>query len=226
MAANNSFEDDYVLPPEPADDVPPDFSDDAGSSSGYQPRRGSSRYERGRQHWQNSQNSEYRTPPHDERAERSVLGAMLLNQDVVIDVVDKLRSDDFYFPANQLIFNAIVDLYSDASEIDVLIVAGRLDRFNQLERVGGAPYLHTLISEVPTAANALYYANIVEEKSILRQLVNAGTHVAQLGYEGEEGMEVEALVDRAQQEVFAITRNDAGQDLSLIHISEPTRRPG
>ena len=149
MAANNSFEDDYVLPPEPADDVPPDFSDfsdfsdDAGSSSGYQPRRGSSRYERGRQHWQNSQNSEYRTPPHDERAERSVLGAMLLNQDVVIDVVDKLRSDDFYFPANQLIFNAIVDLYSDASEIDVLIVAGRLDRFKQLERVGGACLLYT-----------------------------------------------------------------------------------
>ncbi|GAA0209320.1 replicative DNA helicase [Corynebacterium riegelii] len=223
MAANNSFEDDYVLPPEPADDVPPDFSDfsdDAGSSSGYQPRRGSSRYERGRQHWQNS---EYRTPPHDERAERSVLGAMLLNQDVVIDVVDKLRSDDFYFPANQLIFNAIVDLYSDASEIDVLIVAGRLDRFNQLERVGGAPYLHTLISEVPTAANALYYANIVEEKSILRQLVNAGTHVAQLGYEGEEGMEVEALVDRAQQEVFAITRNDAGQDYrALSELLKPT----
>ena len=228
MALHDSFDDDYVPPPEPSDDAPPEFSDSAFASSSASSQRrgsdrrggrgGSTRYDRER-----GIDAEYRTPPHDERAERSVLGAMLLNQDVIADIVDRLRAEDFYFPANQLIYSSIIDLYSEASEIDVLIVAGRLDRFNQLERVGGAPYLHTLISEVPTAANAQYYANIVEEKSLLRQLVNAGTHVAQLGYEGEEGMEVEALVDRAQQEVFAIARNDRGQDYrSLSELLKPT----
>ena len=229
MAADSSFDDDFVPPPEPDDEAAPEFLGppeqrysggyDAGPGGGSGRRGGSHRYERG----SSQAVTEYRTPPHDERAERSVLGAMLLNSGVVIDIVDRLRAEDFYFPAHQTIYRAIVDLYSDASEIDVLIVAGRLDRHNQLEHVGGAPYLHTLISEVPTAANALYYANIVEEKSILRQLVGAGTHVAQLGYEGEEGMEVEALVDIAQQEVFAITRNNRGQDYrSLSELLKPT----
>lgn len=229
MAADNnanSFDDDFVPPPEPYDEAAPDFADEGGGrgagerrSQFKRGRGGSSRYERGGQ----GRVEEYRTPPHDERAERSVLGAMLLNSDVVVEVIDRLRADDFYFPAHQLIFNAILDLYAEASEIDVLIVSGRLDRFNELERVGGAPYLHTLISEVPTAANAMYYADIVEEKSILRQLVNAGTHVVQMGYEGEEGMEVESLVDRAQQEVFAISRNDRGQDYrSLSELLKPT----
>lgn len=229
MAADSSFDDDFVPPPEPDDEAAPEFLGPpeqkysggygAGPGGGSGRRGGSHRYERGR----SQAVTEYRTPPHDERAERSVLGAMLLNSGVVIDIVDRLRAEDFYFPAHQTIYRAIVDLYSDASEIDVLIVAGRLDRHNQLEHVGGAPYLHTLISEVPTAANALYYANIVEEKSILRQLVGAGTHVARLGYEGEEGMEVEALVDIAQQEVFAITRNNRGQDYrSLSELLKPT----
>ena len=134
MSADESF-DDYVLPPEPAE---LSFGDrpDSGGSTRFE-RGGRSNFNRGRDDL-----SEYRTPPHDERAERSVLGAMLLNQDVVVDIVDRLHAEDFYFPAHQLIFRAIVDLYSDASEIDVLIVSGRLDRLNQLERVGGAPYLH------------------------------------------------------------------------------------
>lgn len=224
MAADESFA-DYVPPPEPSE---PSFGDTPAfpARSGTRGPAGSggsggstrANFNRSRTDLQ-----EYRTPPYDERAERSVLGAMLLNPDVVVDIVDRLRAEDFYYPAHQLIFSAVVDLYADGSEIDVLIVAGRLDRFNQLERVGGAPYLHTLISEVPTAANAMYYAQIVEEKSILRQLVNAGTHVAQLGYEGEEGMEIEALVDMAQQEVFGIAKNDRGQDYrSLSDLLKPT----
>ena len=213
MAADESFA-DYVPPPEPSD---PSFGDTPAfparsGSRGPAGSGGSGGSTRANFNRSRTDLQEYRTPPYDERAERSVLGAMLLNPDVVVDIVDRLRAEDFYYPAHQLIFSAVVDLYADGSEIDVLIVAGRLDRFNQLERVGGAPYLHTLISEVPTAANAMYYAQIVEEKSILRQLVNAGTHVAQLGYEGEEGMEIEALVDMAQQEVFSIAKNDRGQD--------------
>ncbi|WJY69050.1 replicative DNA helicase [Corynebacterium auris] len=194
-------EEDYALPPEPAE-------------RSY----GRDRFDRDR-----SDLREYRQPPHDERAERGVLGAMLLSPDTVVDVTETLRAEDFYYPAHQLIFGAIVELFSQGSDIDVLIVVGRLDRLNQLERVGGAPYLHTLISEVPTAANARYYAEIVAEKSLLRQLVNAGTRVVQYGYEGEEGMEVEQIVDRAQQEVFAVSRKKAGEDYkSLSELLKPT----
>lgn len=166
---------------------------------------------------------EYRQPPHDERAERGVLGAMLLSPDTIVDVTETLVADDFYYPAHQLIFHAIVDLFTQGTDIDVLIVAGRLDHLNQLERVGGAPYLHTLISEVPTAANARYYAQIVEEKSLLRQLVNAGTRVVQYGYEGDDGMEVDALVDRAQQEVYGVSRKKKGEDYkALSDLLRPT----
>ncbi|MDK8245038.1 replicative DNA helicase [Corynebacterium sp. UMB10321] len=209
MAENSSaasfddFDDDYVPPPEPPESsVPPE------------PRQwdgGSLNFNRGRKDLK-----EYRQPPHDERAERSVLGAMLLNQDVITDVSDALRPEDFYFPANQLVYKTITNLYSHGSDIDAVVVAGQLDRNNELERVGGAPYLHTLISEVPTAANARYYAEIVEEKSVLRQLVNAGTHVVQLGYEGEDGMEIDAVVDRAQQELFQISRKNAGEDYKVL----------
>lgn len=211
--ALDGFDDDYVLPPEPRDDFD-DFGDYAANTR----KPGKSNFSQARGDLQ-----EYRQPPHDERAERSVLGAMLLNQEVVLDVVENLQPEDFYFPSHQLIYQAILDLFADGSQIDVLIVAGRLDRLNQLERVGGAPYLHTLISEVPTSANARYYAEIVEEKSLLRQLVNAGTRVVQYGYEGAEGMEVEALVDRAQQEVFNIARNGGGEDYKVLSdLLKPT----
>ena len=230
MGANDSFA-DYVPPPEPAADYG-DFSDsdfeafrgNGGGSTRREPGGGGrggnkySNFNRGSDELQ-----EYRTPPHDELAERSVIGAMLLNPDVILDVAEGLRPDDFYFPAHQLIYQAILDLFAQGSNVDVLIVSGRLDRLNALERIGGAPYLHTLISEVPTAANARYYAEIVEEKSILRQLVNAGTQVVQLGYEGEEGMEVDAIVDRAQQKVFAVTRNQTGEDYRpLSDLLKPT----
>lgn len=211
--ALDGFDDDYVLPPEPRDDFD-DFGDYAANTR----KPGKSNFSQARGDLQ-----EYRQPPHDERAERSVLGAMLLNQEVVLDVVENLQPEGFYFPSHQLIYQAILDLFADGSQIDVLIVAGRLDRLNQLERVGGAPYLHTLISEVPTSANARYYAEIVEEKSLLRQLVNAGTRVVQYGYEGAEGMEVEALVDRAQQEVFNIARNGGGEDYKVLSdLLKPT----
>lgn len=217
MAAGNdaaSFDDyeDFVPPPEPEDEGM--HAGRGGSTR----RRNGSNFNSGREDLR-----EYRQPPHDERAERGVIGAMLLSPDTVIDVIDELSAEDFYFPAHQLIFNAIVDLYSSGSDIDVLIVSGRLDRLNQLERVGGAPYLHTLISEVPTAANARYYAEIVTEKSLLRQLVNAGTNVVQMGYEGEDGMEIEALVDRAQQEIFKVSKKQASDDYQVLsQLLKPT----
>ncbi|OWN45147.1 replicative DNA helicase [Corynebacterium diphtheriae] len=220
-----SFDDDYV--PQGDSDVPSDTADYAEAEYAevevYNPappassdvpvqreRRGYKRREAA------MASTEFRQPPHDAEAEQGVLGAMLLSPQTVIDTVELLVAEDFYRPAHQLIFEAIVGLFSDNKEIDPVIVAARLDRNNDLERVGGAPYLHTLISSVPTAANARYYAEIVAEKSLLRQLVNAGTRVVQLGYEGTEGAEVESVIDRAQQEVFKVSKKNQAEDYAVL----------
>ena len=164
-----------------------------------------------------------RQPPHDNEAEQGVLGAMLLSPNTITDIIEGLIPDDFYRPAHQLIYRAILDLFSDNKDVDPVIVAGRLDRNHDLERVGGAPYLHTLISSVPTAANARYYAEIVAEKAVLRRLVDAGTRVVQLGYEGTEGAEVDVVVDMAQQEVFAIAQRNVTEDYAILaDILQPT----
>ncbi|PRQ11058.1 replicative DNA helicase [Corynebacterium sp. 13CS0277] len=164
-----------------------------------------------------------RQPPHDNEAEQGVLGAMLLSSSTIADIVEELSPEDFYKPAHQIIYRAILDLYTENKEVDPVIVSARLDRANDLTRVGGAPYLHTLVQAVPTAANARYYAEIVAEKAILRRLVDAGTRVVQLGYEGTEGAEVDAVVDMAQQEVFAIAQKKSAEDYSpLSEIIRPT----
>ena len=166
---------------------------------------------------------DFRQPPHDIDAEQGVLGAMLLSPTLVVDIIETLVPDDFYRPAHQLIYNAIIDLFSNNKEIDPLIVAGRLDRDNNLERIGGSTYLHTLVSAVPTAANARYYAEIVAEKAVLRRLVAAGTREVQLGYESTEGAELETVIDMAQQQVFDIAQRHHVEDYSVLaDLIQPT----
>src|SRR6476646_2310033 len=112
-----------------------------------------------------------RTPPQAVEAEQSVLGGVMLSKDAIADVVEVIRPGDFYRPAHQLIYDAVLDLYSRGEPADAVTVSAELTRGGQLSRVGGAPYLHTLISLVPTAANAGYYAAIVADRAILRRLV-------------------------------------------------------
>ena len=102
-----------------------------------------------------------RTPPQDIAAEQSVLGGMLLSKDAIADVVEVVRAHDFYRPAHQTIFEVIVDLYGKGEPADPITVSAELTRLGEIGRVGGAPYLHTLLSSVPTAANAGFYARIV-----------------------------------------------------------------
>src|SRR3954451_16223736 len=128
-----------------------------------------------------------RTPPQDIPAEQSVLGAMMLSKDAIADVVEVIKPGDFYRPAHQTIYDAVLDLYARGEPADAVTVSAELTRNGQLMRAGGAPYLHTLISLVPTAANAGYYAAIVAERAILRRLVTAGTRIVQMGYETASG---------------------------------------
>ncbi len=151
-----------------------------------------------------------RTPPHDVAAEQCVLGGMLLSKDAISDVIEVIRPADHYRPAHQLIHEAILDLYSRGEPADAITVANELTRRAEITRVGGAPYLHTLISSVPTAANAGYYARIVRERAILRRLVEAGTRIVQFGYAGEA--DADELVDRAQAEVYSVTERRTSED--------------
>ncbi|TXH43579.1 MAG: replicative DNA helicase [Actinobacteria bacterium] len=151
-----------------------------------------------------------RVPPNDALAEQSVLGGMLMSKDAIADVVEVLRTADFYQPAHQTIFDSVLSLYGGGEPVDAVTLAAALQRAGDLQRVGGAAYLHTLTAKVPTAANAGYYAEIVQEKAILRRLVEAGTRIAQAGYAAQG--DVEAIVNRAQAEVFDVVNDRTADD--------------
>ena len=162
-----------------------------------------------------------RTPPQDHTAEQSVLGAMLLSKDAIADVVESVRGADFYRPAHETVFEAVLDLYGRGEPADAVTVAAELQRRGELARAGGAPYLHTLVAGVPIAANAGYYAQIVREKSILRRLVDAGTRIAQMGY-AEQG-DVDDVVDAAQTEVYNVSERRTSEDyLPLAEVLPAT----
>ncbi|MEN5073109.1 replicative DNA helicase [Isoptericola cucumis] len=159
-----------------------------------------------------------RTPPQDIAAEMSVLGGMLLSKDAIADVVEQIRGNDFYRPAHEAIYDAIIDLYGRGEPADAITVVGELTKRGELTRVGGAPYLHDLMAGVPTAANAGYYARIVQERAVLRRLVQAGTKIVQLGY-ATDGGDVEGIVNTAQSEIYAVTERKTSEDyLPLAEI--------
>ena len=151
-----------------------------------------------------------RTPPHDVAAEQCVLGGMLLSKDAISDVIETIRPSDHYRPAHQLVHEAILDLYARGEPADAITVSNELARRGDLAKIGGGPYLHTLIASVPTAANAGYYARIVRERAIMRRLVEAGTRIVQMGFTGDA--EADELVDRAQAEVYAVTDRRIAED--------------
>jgi replicative DNA helicase len=164
-----------------------------------------------------------RQPPQDLPAEQSVLGAVLLSKDAIADVVEVLKPDDFYRPAHQTIYECVLDLYGRGEPADPVTISAELERRGELLRIGGAPYLHTLIATVPTAANAGYYAEIVADRAILRRLVEAGTRIVQLGYHGAEGADTDDVVDRAQAAVYEVTDRRVTEDyVALEDVLQPT----
>ena len=168
-----------------------------------------------------------RQPPQDLAAEQSVLGGMLLSKDAIADVVEELSTVDFYKPAHATVYEVILNLFARGEPADVVTVAAELDKAGTLSRIGGAVYLHTLTSAVPTAANAAFYAQIVAEKAVLRRLVEAGTRIVQLGYGGNEGQvgggEVDEIVDRAQAEIYEVTERRTTEDYVVLEeLLQPT----
>ncbi len=163
-----------------------------------------------------------RVPPQDVEAEQSVLGSMLLSKDAIADCVEGLRGADFYRPAHETIYEAILELYGRGEPADTITLADELAKRGDLQRVGGQAYLHQLVQVVPTAANAGYYAEIVAERAVLRRLVEAGTRIVQMGYAQGEG-DIEDVVNRAQAAVYDVTDRRGGEDyVVLADLLEPT----
>ena len=162
-----------------------------------------------------------RTPPQDVGAEQSVLGAMLMSKDAIADVIEEVRPQDFYRPAHETIYEAIIDLYGRGEPADAVTVAAELDKRGELERVGGRVGLVDLMQSISIAANAGYYAQIVHDKATLRRLVDASMKIAQLGYQGAG--DVPDIVDAAQQTIYEVSEGKTSEDYkSLKELLEPT----
>ena len=144
-----------------------------------------------------------RVPPQDVDAERSVLGAMLLEQNAVTESMALVKPDDFYRSAHARIFEAMTVLYERNEPIDEITVAAQLVQMGQLESIGGSASLAALTESVPTAANVIHYARIVRNRALTRRLINAATAIAGSGYDG--GGDIEVLLDEAEAKIFEIT---------------------
>jgi replicative DNA helicase len=151
-----------------------------------------------------------RVPPHNVEAEESVLGSMLLSKDAIAEVLELLREDDFYRPAHRTVFRSVLDLYGHGDAVDAITVAEELRRNGALADIGGAPFLHTLVASVPTAANAAYYARIVKEAGVLRRLIDVGTQIVQLGFETPQ--DTERAVDIAESLVYQVAQGRVTED--------------
>ena len=144
-----------------------------------------------------------RLPPQSIEAEQSILGAILIDRDAVVEIAEFLRPEDFYRQAHGTIYRAVLELFEKREPVDIVTVAEALERASELEAVGGRAYLSTLSNQTPTAVHALQYARIVERKSILRNLIGAAGKIAGIGY--EDPAEIQEAVDRAEAELFQVS---------------------
>ncbi len=155
-----------------------------------------------------------RVPPQNIEAEQSVIGAMLIDKNAVSLVTEKLMPEDFYRQAHQVIFSAILTLHSKNEPVDMITLINELKKMNKLDDVGGVAYVTLLANVVPTAANAKFHAQIVEDKSVLRQLVEGGTVIASMGYEGTE--DIPDIIDQAEKTILQISNRKGGKDFAII----------
>lgn len=155
-----------------------------------------------------------RVPPQNIEAEQSVLGAMLIEREAISKVAEFLRKEDFYREAHRLVYNAMLQLFNKNDAIDLITVTEYLRKEEKLESAGGIAFITSLANCVPTAANVLYHARIVEEKALLRQLINSATEIAGMGYEATE--DVANILDEAEKKILGVSNRKVGQDFTPI----------
>ncbi|MCK8816649.1 replicative DNA helicase [Natroniella sulfidigena] len=155
-----------------------------------------------------------KVPPNSLEAEKSTLGSMLLDRDAIAKVIEILQPEDFYRQTHSIIYNVINDLFDKGKPVDLVTISEQLREKGKLEEVGGASYITSIVNSVPTASNVEHYAKIVEEKSILRKLIKTSNQIAQLGYQGDQG--IDFVLDEAEQLVFNLSQRRDTQSFSMI----------
>ncbi|MCX7670131.1 MAG: replicative DNA helicase, partial [Anaerolineae bacterium] len=155
-----------------------------------------------------------KTIPANPEAEEAVLGSLLIDPDAIIKVASFLEPDDFYREKNGWIYRAILDLHERREPADFVTLVDELERRNQLQQVGGAAYITSLINSVPTAVHVEHYAHIVERTATLRRLIAAAGQIAALAY--EEAEDVDEVVDRAEQLIFNVSERRIRRDLTPV----------
>ncbi len=164
-----------------------------------------------------SLNRNLRIPPHNVEAERALIGAIMLKPDVMHDISVSIYPESFYADKHGVIYEAILAIFTKGDPIDLLSVSTRLKDREQLERVGGASYITELIETVPAAGNAHYYAELVQNKAILRGLIIAAEEIAELGYSDPESLD--ETLDQAEKKVYNVTNTSSGQKFKTIASS-------
>ncbi len=156
----------------------------------------------------------YRTPPHSREAEESVIGAVLLSEDAVTEVMDKIHPEDFYVPAHQAIYESMRELFDTSQAIDAVTVSESLRRKGELEKIGGIQYLTRLVDIVPSTSNVVFYAGIVEDHAKRRELIRAGSSVTEYAFNIDD--EIASVLDRAEQAVLGVAEKRSSQTLLEI----------
>ena len=159
---------------------------------------------------------EGRIPPHSVEAEKSVLGASLLSKDALFDVVEVVRSEDFYDENHKEIFKAMLELHRKNAPVDALTVAEELKKRNSLNMVGGRAYIASLSAGTPTTSNAMEYAKIVAEKAAVRRLINTADDIVTKGY--DDSMDANQMLDYAESGIFEISQ--ARQKGQYTHLKD------
>jgi len=157
-----------------------------------------------------------RIPPHSIEAEQCTLGSMLLDEDAIAEVFGMLKADDFYRAEHRDIFNSIDELYSSGKSVDIVTLGEALRRNGTLEKCGGLEYLAAIAEQVPSAASAHHYAEIVEDKAIVRSLIKSSGEVLEMGYENQD--DARKVMDFAQRTIFDIAMEKESKGVS--HISD------
>ena len=155
-----------------------------------------------------------RIPPHNEEAERSVLGAAMLNKEVLFDILEEVKEDDFYNESHKEIFRAIWELYRKNSAVDMLTVCEELKSRQSLDMVGGRAYIATLTAEVPATANGREYAKIIAEKAVMRQMIRTAEDITEKGYQSK--MAAREILDYAERGIFQIAQRRQKNDYTKI----------
>lgn len=149
-----------------------------------------------------------RVPPQNIEAEQAVLGAMLIKKEAIVEVQEILQPDDFYREAHRIVYEAMLELSGNDEAVDLVTLTEQLRKNEQLEKIGGLPFITQLANAVPTAANVGYHAKIVKEKAELRNLINAATKIASAAYEDTDS--VENIMDEAEKSILAVANRQSG----------------